>query len=252
VGTPTPTGPLTAELSASLPPAVVGGMKAKKARARVAVTNMSSERVSGPVTIGLFLSADATLDAGDAAVTSSVRRLTLKPGQTKTVRMHVREFPAVADGAYHLMAQVTGPAGGGAVASGAPVLTVAAPFVDLTGSFARGVSGTVRPTGKTSATLLVRNAGNISAHGPGSVALYASSDTTLDPSADTPLVTRALRLNLKPGGARAYPLRFALPANLATGSHYLAASVDSANQVTESNEANNDAISTAPFTVSPT
>jgi uncharacterized membrane protein len=227
-------------------------MKVRKSRAAVAVTNMSSDRVAGPVTIGLFLSADSTLDANDAAVMSSVRRLKLKPGRTKTVRMKVRTFPAVADGAYHLMAQVTGPAGGGAVASGAPVLTVAAPFVDLTGSLARGIAGTLRPTGRTSATLFINNAGNIPTRGPASVALFASTDTTLDAN-DVPLVTRALRLNLKPGSAKAYKLKFALPANLAAGSYYLAASVDSANQVVEANETNNIAIDTAgPFTVSPT
>jgi hypothetical protein len=166
--------------------------------------------------------------------------------------MNVRSFPAVPDGTYHLMAQVTGPAGGSAVAGGMPAtLTVAAPFIDLTGSISRGIAGTLRPAAKTSATLLVQNAGNIAARGPASVALFASADTALDAS-DAPLGTRALRLNLKPGRARAYRLRFALPANLAAGSYYLAASVDSANQLVEAVETNNDAIDTAsPFTVSP-
>jgi hypothetical protein len=241
---------------ASLPPAVVGGMRAKKARATVAVTNTAAEVLSGRVAIRLFLSADTSLDAGDAPVMSSVRRLKLKPGQTKSLRMNIRAFPAVPDGDYHLMAQVADPAGGGGaiVASGAPVLTVAAPFVDLTGSISRGiVGGTVRPAGETSATLLVQNAGNFAARGPASVALFASADTTLDSNDDAPLVTRALRLNLKPGAARAYRLRFALPANLAAGSYYLAASVDSANQIVEAVETNNETIDTAsPFTVSPT
>ena len=88
--TPTPTtgnGPgLNGRVVATLPPSVVGGAKAK-AKVSVVVTNPSVSPLNGPVTVRLFVSADETLDAGDVPAGAASKKLRLRTGASKGIKV---------------------------------------------------------------------------------------------------------------------------------------------------------------------
>jgi hypothetical protein len=232
---------------ASLPSAVVGGQKAR-AKVTVVLTNQSAQLVSGPVSLSLYVSGDEALGTGDAPVAQATKNLKLKPGRSKKVRMRVASFPAVTDGSYRLLAQVVAPDGTANLAAAPSAVTIAAPFVDLRGSFASGVAGALKPGGKGKAVLRVENLGNIPAKGLASVSLYASTDAAVGGPDDRLLATLPLKVNVKPGKAKGYRLKVGLPVDLAAGSYFLIGSVDGT-AVADRDVSNNVAISPGPFGV---
>ncbi|MFL6688448.1 hypothetical protein, partial [Paraburkholderia graminis] len=58
----------------TLPASVVEGQKAK-GKVVVVMTNESTQAVAGPVTVQLFTSSDATIDAGDATLSTATKKL---------------------------------------------------------------------------------------------------------------------------------------------------------------------------------
>lgn len=72
--------------------------------------------------------------------------------------MPVKTVPALADGNYFLVAQVTDPfAGGTSIASSPAPIAIAAPFITLSAAFA----ATPVPSLKSGATVILTNNGNI-------------------------------------------------------------------------------------------
>jgi glucose/arabinose dehydrogenase len=226
----------------------VGGTRG---RADVRVTNAGTARVSGPVTVTLFLSADAALDAPDAAAVSKTMRLRLAPGASRVLRMRFIHPPA-GDGDYLLLAQVDSADAveeadeSNNVAASAAPFPLQAPFINLSGSLAP--EGVTLVRGRRSAVpLTLSNGGNVPARGRLRYSLLASPDA--DAGAGLPLRTFARATRLAAGGSRTSRLRFVTPGELPPGTWFLAVVVDADNARQERDEADNLVVSQAAIQV---
>lgn len=229
-------------LSADLAPAFVGNVPgtlppAVKKEVTVRVANRGNATAAGAVTVRLFASADAALDAADMPLGQTTKSLKLKAGGGKALKVRITPPAGLASGNYSLLAQVeTAAAGSNAdpandvAASPAPV-AVQEPFVDLTGTFAAQPYRPIALTGRgreAKVRVKVVNNGNAPASGPLAVSLYLSSDATLD-AADAPIVTKAVgQVNLKARRSKVVTLRFTLPPGTTAGTFRLLAVVNSA------------------------
>jgi uncharacterized membrane protein YgcG len=90
----------------------------------------------------------------------------------------------------------------------------------LTGAFGGRFPSSLQPGGKNSVTVRILNTGDATTNGSAAVALYASTDPTLD-AGDTLLATKARAGHLKSGAGANLPIRFASPTTLPDGSYYL-------------------------------
>jgi uncharacterized delta-60 repeat protein len=231
---------------------VLGG---SKAIAGVPVTSEGSDTFDGQATITLLLSTDQTIDSADATVTTLNQTLHIKPGATRTVKVKFNYPTDLPDGSYSLLARIDPASGTETDASnnttGAPqAITVAKPFIDLTGSFTlpSGAAGPLTPGGRAVLPVSLQNSGNIPAKGPVSFTFLASTDMTHDAGDTTLGSPRAVTVGLKPGGSRRLKLVALVPAGLAAGSYFLIATMD-APSLNESDLQNNDIIATSPVQV---
>ena len=244
---------LTGTISGSPPAAVVAGARARTS-VTVRVTNAGNATFRGPVTVTAYASRDHTVDGGDAELRAVTRRLNLRAGRSASVRIPITAFPDVPNNEYDIIAQITPGEGapaetnaGNNTAAADVHVTIAQPFTELAAvEFAAVPRGTVRVGGSTSATLAVRNAGNVPVNGTINVALAASTAATgANPTA---LATVPVNLKMKAGATKRLRLRFAVPAELQPGTYFLAGTIDGS-AVTDANAANNAAVSTGTFTV---
>lgn len=120
---------------------------------------------------------------------------------------------------------------------------------DLTGAFLGAFPSSLKLSGLNHVTVRVGNVGTSPAVGSVTVALYASSDATLD-SGDTallPTVTRNIRI-AKDGGVN-IPMKFNSPTGLADGNYYLLADITPSSSVGDGNPANNVVASSATTSI---
>ncbi len=260
---------LIATIASPLPGAVVGG---SKGAARIRVTNQGNQIASGNVGISLFVSADGTLSAGkkfvagatvnnptvsaasaDTLITTVTKKMKLKPGQSKLVSVKFL-YPAVSDADYRLLAQVDpalliaegNEANNVGVSSSA--VTIAAPFVDLSGVVTTPITGTLAAGQKTKTSITITNNGNVTASGLVDVALSGSTDQVLD-AGDKLLALLGVKVKLKAGKSKKFNLKLTLPADMPAGSFFTAADIDSSNHLAESNDSNNTAVGATQFQV---
>jgi hypothetical protein len=236
-----PASPLTLAFS-EVPVAGIGGTDTL---AKVKITNGTAARFTGPVTLTLLASTDATTSADDVTVqTVSLRKLNLKPGGSKAVAVKFTRPATLASGSYDYIASATADGTNTApalVASG-PV-EIEAPVVDLAAGF--GGTGTVRvrPGKNGTAAVTVTNDGNVAATGTLDLTLYASTDQTLDATDSVLTSLPGKKVKLKAGKAQIVRVKFAAPA-AAGGSYFLIASVTPTVQPTDSNTDND--VASAP------
>jgi hypothetical protein len=246
----TPPATINAMISgAVLPPSVVGGGKTK-ASITVLIANKLTQLQSGTATIDLFASPDDALDTSDTEILKLAKNVKLKPaGGSKTIKMKIATFPAVPhDGAFHLLAKVTGPDGTSTVAEAQPMITIAHPFTDLTPTITAPFAKPVTPGGKGTAGIQLANSGNIPAVGPATIALFASPDPA--PGRNDQLISMVpLKLKVKNGRSRKYKLKALLPQGIAPGSYYLVANVDFNDGTGNVGAGGTSAVSGTPFTV---
>jgi hypothetical protein len=239
---------VTPTLSATLPTAVVGGAKAKGVKVSVDVANTGTADLNDSVTINTFVSTDATIDAGDTALGAPVvKKLKLKPGAHKAIKLKVTGFPSVPDGDYFVLAQTSAPSANTAASASATSVNIAAPFIDLSGTLPAAAKTTLTAGKKAPVSLSLTNSGNVDAVGTINVAL------SLRPTgggADVPLPAVPVKLKLKAGTTKAVKLNAVAPVGTAAGTYFLVASIDSTNAFTESNEGNNDLLGDVPLTLS--
>jgi hypothetical protein len=236
-----PASPLTVNFS-EVPVAGIGGTNGV---AKVKLTNGTASRFTGPVTLTLSASTDATTSADDAPVTTvSLPKVNLKPGASKTLVVKFARPDTLASGDYDYIASATADGTNTApalVASG-PV-AIEAPVVDLSAGF--GGTGTVRvrPGRNGTAVVTVTNEGNVAATGALDLTLYSSADPTLD-ATDAVLTTLpGKKVKLKAGKTQTVRVRFAAPLG-AGGSYFLIASITPTVQPTDADAANN--VASAP------
>lgn len=173
-------------------------------------------------------------------------------------------FDGLAPGNYQVIEQV--PAGLVAATAASVAATVANASVtpvnfsdvpaptpdgpDLVVSFVGSPPAAVIGGAKGKLILKISNVGAAAAAGSPQVELFASADQTLDPS-DTPIATiPAGKLNLRHGASKTLSVAFTYPSAIPSGSYFVFASVDPANLIHESNEANNVASTVKPMTIS--
>jgi CARDB/PAP2 superfamily len=74
---------------------------------KVTIANRGNAVAQGPVNIKLYNSTDGNLDSNDGLLTNVVRNINLKPGQSRTFKLHYDNLTSVvAPGAYNLIAQI--------------------------------------------------------------------------------------------------------------------------------------------------
>jgi hypothetical protein len=247
--------PADANLVASVikaPPSIITG---RPVRTTVQLRNAGGAAVDGEYDVALFASADAWLDPEDPQVGTVRRRVRVAPNGVRRLPVLFTVPGSVAGGNYHLLAQAD--AGrtlaetrefDNVGASAAP-LFMGPPVVDLSGTFAMNPAVVTRRGARSVvATLSVLNAGNIPTAGPVTISLLASADGMID-AADVSLGNQTRAMRIRPGGRRLLRLRVALPSSLPAGTYRLAARIDPAGAVPESDENNNDAVSDGTFTV---
>ncbi len=214
-----------------LNPAVVGGAKTH-AVARIAITDNGNIPSKGSHTIDISASTSQAFDpAGEIA--SLVKTLTIKPGITRIISIPLKTIPAIPDGDYFIVAQVTDPADSATSAATIGTTNIAAPFVSLAATF---LPLPAKPL-VSGATLLITNNGN----SPDVTLLTEGAGFSSDPDGATPVGTSAgsgtpRRLHLLPG--KSVKLHIGLwklvASSLAPGTYFLTGTItdESANSVT--------------------
>lgn len=121
---------------------------------------------------------------------------------------------------------------------------------DLTASFVGAFPASVLSGSKGKGKLRIINQGAAISSSGTQVSLYASSDPALS-GGDTLITTFSTGpLKLKSGGSKVIPINFSFPSAIADGSYFLLASVDSSNQIMESDESNNTTATASAVVIS--
>jgi uncharacterized membrane protein len=212
----------------------------------VNVANSGTTAFSGPVTVALFASTNATLESGtDAQVATLTKNLKLAPGQAKAIKFKIASLPSVADGAYRLIAQsgATGVTAGTAATTN--TVNLAAPFVDLAGTFG-SLSSTGKLGKKAKLSVNVANNGNTDAKAsvPVTIEFTAPGSGTVVATAQT-----TAKLSLKAGTSKAVKLNLTVPSTLPAGTYNVTTRIDGAS-LNDANTANNTVASTTSIAVS--
>ncbi|HEX5244415.1 MAG TPA: VCBS repeat-containing protein, partial [Tepidisphaeraceae bacterium] len=217
---------IASELTGTLPASVIGGAKFS-ANDKLVITARNSA-VNGTASAELFLSPDASPADSIVTLASTNIKLALKPGKSKTVSLKLpKSLPAsAASGQYHLILQVTDTTGITTTIDSGKTLNVAAPVVDLAGSFVKTPSS-VKAGKKFSLIFEVTNlsSANVAAAGLLPIQFATSADGQLDDTA-VPLLTETKRINIKPGKS----IRFTLQTSLSSPA-YLFCDLDPRNSV---------------------
>jgi hypothetical protein len=197
----TPPSFATTIARSSLPTALVAGSPAA-GTVTLDLANATAGSVKGNVTIQLFASVDGSIDGSAVMLAHSVRAINLKTGRSMVEALPVRIAAATLPAAqYTLIARVIDPSGNNNDSSSGPALTVAAPFVALSETFARTTIPTTAVASTKSrafAVLRITNNGNITTPGSTTAALFASLSGVVDGNA-TQLNSVTQHLRIRPG-----------------------------------------------------
>jgi hypothetical protein len=207
-----------------------------KAAGVVKITNNSNALVHGSTTIELDASYDGAVDPFSTLLGSVTPNITLPAGRSTVVVVPVSLVnPAnpPSEGDYQILVKVTDPSFNTAATSQGPTVTVAYPAVVFSSTFVSttlGASGALISGEPTRAVAIVQitNIGNVTAHGPASIDLYASPDQgeldgTLIRSYSRPIL-------LRPGASTKVVLPLLYIPGMSDGSYFLNASVDDASR----------------------
>jgi hypothetical protein len=240
---------LTGTFMGHLASSVVGGAAGK---AKIRVTNNSATATAaGPSRLTLFASVDTTLDATATAISPVIAlgNLKLKPHASKTFTASFKFPSSLADGDYFILASVDSNNAiaesdeTNNVAASATKVHIAAPFVDLTGTFGNLPASIKRARGAT-LTMLIKDSGNAPATSTIAVDVYASTDQTLDTADDSIVASQVpLKIKIKPDKSGSAQVRVPGITTAAAGKYFLIAVLNSTQTLAESNFANNQVIS---------
>jgi hypothetical protein len=235
-------GTLVPTLFADVPDTALAGGKVKGASATVNITNVAPDEYNGPVTVTLFTSTDAALDAGDASVVEITKKLRIPSADSKPVVLKIKSFPDVPDGDYLLIAQVSSPTAGSGTNSTDETIRISAAFTDVSPTFGAIPTTPVAKGKRAKLTLNVSNAGNVDAKGTVPVTIALSTESGL-----VTLGTANAKLAVKPGASKTVKLNLTVPGDAPSGTFFLSASL--AALPDETNTANNTVLSDATMTI---
>ncbi len=220
----------------------VSGQKSR-ATMQISVTNNGNVISTGKTTIAIYVTADGSITDG-----TLVRMLTmpivLRPAGSRNVTLPLQSLPAVVDGSYFLVTQLTDPTGNISSGGSPGTYGLVAPVVALVPAITTSnLAGTIISGSKINATvsLTITNNGNVPPSGSSTVTIYASVDGT---AADgTSLASQTFRTPIAP--TRFITKKFSISAfsALPSGSYFLVV------VVTDPLSGAQTAVSTASYTV---
>jgi hypothetical protein len=149
----------------TLPRSVVAGAKLK-AKIAVVVTNRQANAFLGNITINIFADTGTSLDGNQVLVTSLTKKVSLKADKEKTFSFSIKSLPpALADGTYHLLAQVVDPSGATNVAATTQTIQVAEAFIQPVVTVGAVAPAGIAPGKSGSIIVTLTNTGNVAAGG---------------------------------------------------------------------------------------
>jgi len=237
--------PLVGTFTGKLPTTVVAGIKTVIKQTLI-VKNTGTTTLKGLLSGTLFLTIGQNTANALGVSGAQGKKINLKPGKSVRIPVRITSVPAgTTPGNYFLMMQLTDPNGHLGNTFTSKPISVVAPTIDLTGSFAK-VPATAKAGKKTTVTLNVTNNGTVPAKGALPIFIYAEPTPTLPQNRGTATGSKPFRINLKPGKS----VRLTLPnLLLPAGSDFLVAQVDPTNLFNDSNTANNTFATSTPITV---
>jgi hypothetical protein len=145
----------------TLPATVVADSKTT-ATATIELTNNTAGTVSGTAKIALFFSSTPTLGAGATRITRISKVVRVKADHSQSIPIKLKGIPALRDGTYHLVAQISDSKGDVSTAAASETVTVAPPSETLSVAFAplpadplaTGATVTLTNTGNSAVALL--------------------------------------------------------------------------------------------------
>ena len=201
---------------------VVGGSKTS-AFAIVTLINNGNVNYLGQVTIALFGSTTAAVPTGATALNSvTLGRLGLRPNVPRRLRVPLKNNPAATTStADDIVARTTDAAGNQTSGTSATTITVAPPFIALSGSATPTLTSVVAGRRSTVGLLLtLTNAGNIAAAGTATFTLFASTTNRLT-SAAIALPGSRYKLSIAPRRSRRIRLAVSTLSAEPVGAYYL-------------------------------
>lgn len=241
---------LSVEFVTGLPAAVLNTSSQKVS---LRVTNHGNQAIKNDVGLQVLASTDATPDQEDSLLRQTTVKLNLKPGKSKVFKLKFDLTTGV--NTYTVFARVDPEGLNGdlnladnTVAS-PQLLTVADPFVDLTGVNPGPAATTLAAGDKGKVVLTVQNLGNIPASGKIGLALTLSADQASGDS-DPLLVTTTKGIKIAANGQKAITLKYKVPTGVTPGSYYVLGLVNFNSGISEPDTDNN--VIPSPFQVTVT
>jgi len=224
------------------PPAAVLAGDAGSLKLRL--TNTANTTFDQPVAVNLY-AAPISGSVGQMPIgTIDVGTLDLKPGAGKNVKLKFNYPTGMPNGKYHLIAALVAPESNTTPAQltvPTPV-AIAPPTIDLAASPGDSVPVRVRPGSQSTASIILKNVGNVDATGTVSLTLYASPHRTIDSSATLLPAVPGFKVRIRPGHSTKLHFRFWAPTNLAGGSYFVLASVTDSTDPQDTNAADKLAV----------
>jgi hypothetical protein len=232
----------------NIPANVVGGQHTNGA-IFVDVENTGAAAIRGDYTLTLLVSPDGAIGDASAFTTRNEFLARLNPGTTRAVRVAIGNYPAVAAGNYHVLAEIGGSLAGVGdnVVASTETVNIATPFIDLTDSIRLVGPSTIDPGQRYGLVVTVTNNGNAIARGPLEFQLGTSAAS--DGSSTTIISTPTRPLVLPAGRSESFLFVERVAAGTAPGSFFGDVTIDPNDTFGESNTTNNFAVTSGEETV---
>jgi hypothetical protein len=223
------------------PASVVSGDRKAKGSIAVTVRNDTNAAFNGSVTVSVLASQDAVADSGDVAVVQSDKRLKLKVGQTKVVKLKA-SMTSIPVGAYTLLGAAT--ASNLTSFAAGPAVNVQTAFVHLvSGGTATPPKKPIAAGKKTSLSVPMRNDGNIATSK--TPATYTLEFSTDGGAMSVFQMTATGKVRLKAGQSKPQKVSFVVPAgSVPAGTYSLVVKLSA-----ELNDTNSQVVTTVPVSV---
>jgi uncharacterized membrane protein len=210
----------------------------------VRVTNAGAETFRDRVPISVRLTSGTAPTTADTEIAQADPNLRIKPGDSKTIKVRIRELPAVPEEDYRVgvildpdnTIQESNKTDN--AAADPDLHRVGPPAIDLSGSYAVTPT-TLEPGEKQRVTIQIANSGNIPAVGRTFVAITATPSPTGTADPQIALGDFRVKLKLKAGAAKAFTIKFVVPPTFVPGPYELTSVIDSINVLAEADETNN-------------
>lgn len=241
---------LVSSVDAAIAPVVVGGDKKAKGKATVLLSSNAADKISGNLTINVFASTDGAVDAADLLLGTTKKNVSLKPGQTKSVKVKLLAPATSADTDFLILAN----AGGTSVGQAPAGVRIEQPRVELI-----GLPSSFGPQAwsfgkKVKLQLPIQDAGNTDAKGNVHLELFASTDGTTNPAtsfllADIPAAKASIKAQANGSIKTAFTLPDAFPAPFAAGNYTLLARLTANAPLADLNTTNGQVVASVPFSI---